>query len=534
MSMPSHAEREEPDIGLLDVEEHHPPEILLAGEQDPGRFPPGTFRKVLTAMATLVALGLATYVVPALDWARPWTPDDPVPFWNIVGREILGEGALETEARAQIEIAQALARAAEVEDDEAPIEDRPIVEGPVEGPVEGTRDGLPPRRPHPDDDLPIPQPLETSEPGALDPFYAALARTEAGYERAITRVTHWGDSAIGNDHVSSTLRAKLQRRFGDAGHGFHLLAKNNPSYRHKGVIFSGGESWKICYVIYGCKGDGHYGLGGTTVTGSRGAQSRFSTSTKTANGRKLSRFEIWYAASPGGGRLRLKVDDDEPVLVPTEADALEDRWYAIDVEDGPHTVTVAVESGRVRAYGVVLERDGPGVVWDGMSQVGAFADRMLNFDPAHLRRQIDHRDPALLVFQFGGNDLLITGAKRARFEERFVEVLRLFRGDDEPRACLVVAPVDHGVRRGNRIVSVDAMRWLVPAMRRLALAQGCAFFDTQAAMGGENAIARWRAASPPLMSGDLAHLTDAGQQALGQMIYLALMQGYREYRSRTP
>jgi hypothetical protein len=63
------------------------------------------------------------------------------------------------------------------------------------------------------------------------------------------------------------------------------------------------------------------------------------------------------------------------------------------------------------------------------------------------------------------------------------------------------------------------------------LANGCAFFDTRTAMGGENSVARWRAKK--WISGDLSHLTGSGQRVLGQLVYLALMKGYRDYRART-
>ena len=58
----------------------------------------------------------------------------------------------------------------------------------------------------------------------------------------------------------------MQRRFGDAGHGFHSLTKYDPSYRHQQVRFSErGAQWSRCYIIRKCKKDGLYGYGGTTV-----------------------------------------------------------------------------------------------------------------------------------------------------------------------------------------------------------------------------------------------------------------------------
>ena len=261
---------------------------------------------------------------------------------------------------------------------------------------------------------------------------------------------------IANDHVTSALREEMQRRFGDAGHGFHLVAKPNASYKHRGVRFDE-DGWSRCYIINRCRDDGRYGLGGTTVWSAGGGHSRWETALKTSYGRKVSRWEIWYAARPGSGDLRLVVDGGAPVFVSTAAEALEDRWHVVEVDDGPHALALrAAGKGQVRLYGVVLERDGPGVVWDGMAQLGAFTNRMLLFDPEHLRGQIEHRDPSLLVFEFGGNDLLLGERKLGRFKQDFAAVLKLFRGEDDPRPCLVISPVDHGRKGGQRIRPI---RW---------------------------------------------------------------------------
>ncbi len=38
-----------------------------------------------------MALG-ATYVVPALNGAQPWAAgEDYIPFWNVIGREVMGQ-----------------------------------------------------------------------------------------------------------------------------------------------------------------------------------------------------------------------------------------------------------------------------------------------------------------------------------------------------------------------------------------------------------------------------------------------------------
>ena len=171
------------------------------------------------------------------------------------------------------------------------------------------------------------------------------------------------------------------------------------------------------------------------------------------------------------------------------------------------------------------------MVWDGMAQIGAFTSRMLNFDEAHLRRQVDHRDPDLLVFMFGGNDLQLGKRHLEEYATNYATVLRNFRGEAQ-RPCLVIAPVDHGDREGERIVSRKMVPLLVDTQREVAAEVGCAFFDTFEAMGGNGSASRWRHSNPPLIAGDLAHLNRHGQQVVGHWVYLALMAEYVKYRRR--
>lgn len=530
------------ESGLLDGEDTRH-RVELVGEDDGGgRYARGSFTKIGGALATMTLAVVASYVVPQLSFARPWTAteppwgltalqgerDDPVPFWNLIGRELLHEGAAQQQAEQKAEQTAAIADAVLKVDDDAAA---PLVDKTV---IADTGDKLPPYRPHPDDAEVPTQTIELPDEGALDHFFARLARTDAGVAGAVTRAVHWGDSVVAADHITSTLRAKMQQRFGDAGHGFHLLAKPNASYVHKAIEFRDGEDWSRCYIINNCKSDGLYGLGGTTVWSSGGAQTRLRTSDSTPNGRKASKLELWYRAEPKGGNVRVRVDDGEPTVVATASETAADGWHTITVEDGAHEFEIrAAGGGKVRLYGAVIERDVPGVVWDGMAQLGAFTSRMLYFEPAHIRDQIAHRDAALLVFMFGGNDLLLPEHRLDEYRDTFRDMLTRFRAQAEPPDCLVLSPVDHGVRESQRVVSNPMVAKITAIQREIAFEQGCGFFDSQAAMGGDGAVARWRRSNPPLISGDLAHLTDAGQKVLGHMVYVALLQRYVEYRRRT-
>lgn len=366
--------------------------------------------------------------------------------------------------------------------------------------------------------------------GALAGFYAALARSEAGQDGALTRVLHMGDSSIGLDQLPHMLRSRMQARFGDGGPGFVLLQPHSASYRHQLVHPWVGREWDFCFVVFRCQPDGRYGLGGVTFNSRGGSATRYRTPTTGTLGRRVSRFELWYAAQPRGGRVALHVDDDRPVIVETAAATLEDRWHALVFPPGEHTFQVRAAGGPLRAYGAVLESPGPGVVWDTLSMIGAFTSRLLAQDRDHIAAQVAHRDPDLLVLGYGGNDLrrLAGGGVTAEgFEDEYRRVIRHLRVGKPSMACLVVAINDHGMS-GFRRLTAEHVEAIVEAQRGAAAAEGCAFFDTYEAMGGRGSMARWAAHRPPLASGDQKHLSRHGREVIAQQLFDDLMAGYAE------
>ncbi|MEE9385047.1 MAG: GDSL-type esterase/lipase family protein [Nannocystaceae bacterium] len=541
-----------PHTGLLDVEEGEHDTIVLQGSNRGARVEPGSFVKLASALAVFALAIVGTYTISGLEWAQPWSADEAyIPYWNIVGREFMGEGAEADQRQQQAEGFAELARQIERDEDGERDKDkdgeRDEDGGDDEAAVAPDKDAgrsaalqaapqlYPEYREHADDSEDGGRGTELAYADKLGSFFRALTHTDLGIGGSITRAAHWGDSVLGNDGITAAIRSQMQARFGDAGHGFHALAQYDPSYRHKGVIFREKSKWSKCYIIAKCmKSDGRYGYGGTTVWSAGGAESVFSTTTKGRFGRRVSRFEVWYLAGPKGGKLRVRLDKQDPQIIDTRAEAREDRWRTFEVPDGAHRFSLrAAGGGRARAYGVVLERPGPGVVWDGMALIGAFTNRMNELDSDHFRAQIAHRDPDLLVFMFGGNDMIRVRAFRESmdlYEREYVEVIRRARGPAKDRACLIMSAIDHGERRKGRVVTRAIVPRMVAAQRRVAHREGCAFFDTYEAMGGAGSMAIWSKMEPRLASGDLAHPTHHGHKVLGKLFYGALMRAYATYR----
>ena len=386
------------------------------------------------------------------------------------------------------------------------------------------------------------------DPGgeALAPFYEALATLDAaldghddggaaegpaGLARGrLVRVTHLGDSSIGMDGLPSVLRDHFQERFGDGGSGYLLLQPHSTSYRNRTVAMSTPTPWEFCYIIFQCRRDGHYGLGGVIAESTGGAK----TTIRPVGGRTFTRAKLFYAGQPNGGDIGLRIGRWPEVRLDTEAPALEDRFHEERVEPGSHLVTVRA-IGRSRAYGLALENEGPGLVWDTLSMIGAFTVRLLAQDPEHFERQLSARAPDLVVLSYGGNDLrryaarAATGESIDQFRQETASLVGRVRRARPNAGCLLLGINDHE-RSGRQQIVPAQVQAIVDAQRAAALEGGCAFFDTVAAMGGPGSFRRWRSQDPPLAAADLKHLTHAGRQRMGGHIYDALIAGYVAHR----
>jgi lysophospholipase L1-like esterase len=341
---------------------------------------------------------------------------------------------------------------------------------------------------------------------------------------------------LGGDGLTNAVRKRLQERFGDAGHGFHALSRYSIGYAHRGVRFQDRGGWKSCEIIFKCRPDARYGYAGVHSGSASGGQSSWQTA-KAAPGDRVSRFELWYQKAPDGGRFDLTIDGGKPVAIDTRAAAPSDAVEVFQLEDGPHSFELrAAGQGAARGYGVVLERDEPGVVWDELSLIGSFTQRLDYQNAEHLGWQLRRRDIDLMVFIFGGNDVQREfgdlKTEMRPYEAEYGRVLRKFRSGRPEASCLVMSLIDHGARLEGGVRTRPIVPRLVASQRKVAKEVGCAFFDTFNAMGGNGSIARWLRARPQLAAPDFSHPTLAGQGVIATLLYRALMHEYAAFRRK--
>ena len=361
----------------------------------------------------------------------------------------------------------------------------------------------------------------------LKAFYQALWRTESKLPGAVTRVLHYGDSPVTADSITADARALLQEHYGDAGHGFILIAKPWAWYGHRGVDILG-RGWHIEAATQSHARDGLVGLGGVSFEGAIGAASQIVLQEDHA------RMEVEYLRQPGGGQLAIRSEGRELSEIETDDAAKQAGFQTVELPAGTRNIDLVVERGPVRLFGVSFERDDPGVIYNSLGLNGGQVQAVVRyFDKAQWSVELQHQRPDLVVLNYGTNESIYADYIEKSYPGELREVIGRVKAAVPNASVLIMSPMDRGQRDASgRITTVPSLPRLVEIQRQTAAQMGCAFFNTFQAMGGEGTMARWYESQPRLVSADFTHPLPGGARKVGVLLDQALEAGYRRYQAK--
>ena len=173
----------------------------------------------------------------------------------------------------------------------------------------------------------------------LKVFYQALWRTESKLPGAVTRVLHYGDSPVTADSITADVRSLLQEHYGDAGHGFILIAKPWAWYGHRGVDILG-KGWQIEAATQSHARDGLLGLGGVSFEGATGAASQMVLAEDHA------RMEVQYLPAAGRRAARRSHGGRELAGIETDDTTKQPGFQTVELPAGTATSICWWSAGR--------------------------------------------------------------------------------------------------------------------------------------------------------------------------------------------
>jgi lysophospholipase L1-like esterase len=382
-------------------------------------------------------------------------------------------------------------------------------------------------------EAPFVQPGAKAIAGLYDPkenmsrFYDALQRAERKTPGSVVRVLHYGDSPTTADCVTADVRSLLQKRFGDAGHGFVLISKPWAWYGHRGVELQG-SGWQIEPATQKRASDGIHGLGGVSFIGDEGA-----SATVTLPDRMYERMELHYLEQPDGGSFAINVKDKEVGAITTDGPARVPRYAALTLPPGTNEVTLTVTGGRVRVFGWAFEKNAPGVVYSSLGLNGANVQALLRyFEVKQWSDELRHAAPDLVVLNYGTNESMYQAYVEHQYEGELRTVIERVRAAVPKASLLLMSPMDRGVRDSTgAITTPPSLPLVVDIQRRVADDKGCAFFNTYEMMGGAGTMGRWYNGLPRLVSADFIHPMPAGASMVGRLFEETLLKGYNRYKA---
>ena len=380
--------------------------------------------------------------------------------------------------------------------------------------------------------LPPPElgnPVVEDPAGSMSAFYAALKKTEAAEAGAITRVVHYGDSPTTADSITADVRALLQERFGDAGHGFVLISKPWAWYGHRGIGIRA-KGWKEEAASQGDRAkDRLHGLGGVACLGSAGA-----TSTITLPDTGHKRVEVQFLRQPAGGDFKVESGDQTLLNVSTGGEEKSNGFTAADLPPGAMSIKITVTQGKVRIFGVWFEKAATGVTYSSLGLNGAGVQTLLRFfEPVHWKAQLQHQQPHLVVLNYGSNEADFGKYIETAYPSELKELIRRVQDAAPKSSILVMGPMDRGMKdRSGDIVTMATIPKLIDTQRRVAAEMGVAFFDTYRAMGGSGTMARWYLEKPRMVAADYLHPTPGGAAKVGALLNQALLDGFEQWKAK--
>ena len=361
--------------------------------------------------------------------------------------------------------------------------------------------------------------------GDLAHFYNALERTERGTAGAVTRIVHYGDSPTTADMITGDVRQMLQQRFGDAGHGFSLVTKPWAWYEHRDVGLRG-TGWTITPASQAGKNDGLFGLGGVSFQSSGEASARLALR-DTGH----TSAEVWFLKEPGGGSFTLLADGSPVGTANTGGERAAGFARFSLPAAGARTLEIHT-AGPVRLFGITLEKPGPGISYDSLGMNGAHVALLAHiFNERHWAEQLQHRQPDLLILNYGTNESGFASFVDGTYEKELRAVVKRLRMALPGVSLLLMSPMDRAERAaGGEIVTLPTIPKLVGIQQRVARESGCAFFNTYEAMGGSGTMAQWYETEPRMVSADFIHPSPAGARLVGGLLYQALCDGFTKYK----
>lgn len=415
-----------------------------------------------------------------------------------------------------------------------------------------------------------PEPMVSIEngEGGLRAFFSALLQSS---KSQVVRISHFGDSQIEGDRLTSNLRTEFQGTFGGTGIGYIPLG--DPASHVTIDYYSSKNITKYNVFNHAVPTGRYYGLSGAafmvrpsysysfddTVHTEVATEEIASPTDTTAPVKKAvqkktvteyfteGKVEITIPPTVQYSKLSLLVqtpvqpvsfsvydnDKNKSILNTTLTSAVSSEKQGnfvssipIPTQSRSLQLTFDVSESQFY-YGLLLEGDN-GVQIDNYAIRGHSGGGLLKLNEKVIFELNNYLNPSLIIFQFGANTVPYhrTDAQIAILEQQYLDLFMKFKAMFPNTSFLIIGVGDMAKKSDGTLASYPQIPKIRDAQKRAAQKAGFAFWDLYEAMGGKNAILSWSQKGLAFHDG---HLSQKGSRVIAREIFNALMKEYGHY-----
>ena len=383
--------------------------------------------------------------------------------------------------------------------------------------------------------------IQNAELGMQD-FYASLQNMRNGTLEQVD-VYHCGDSHIQADYLTGTIRNRLQGVFGNAGRGLVAplrAARTNEAPGYRTGIFSGNIQVARLTNTYP---EAVLGASGYTFFSYRSLAYSIAARENAYGIGPFNKVAVLDNAASAGYQLLLS--DTAELSLEGKWDAGTGKLRFMHFDTPLRALRIGYRpiapEGTLEHYGLLLENDSCGIIYHAVGVNGATYAQYLKAEL--LLPQLQAIAPKLIIISLGTNECVGPIFDAGTFYQQANRLVSNLREALPGCSILLCAPPDYSRRissvyytgRGRR-KRKHVQSHYVPngnveicgrTLRQVAMHNDAAYFDLQEAMGGPGAMQRYFANG--WAAYDHIHFSERGYQLQGDLLFNAIMNGYKHF-----
>jgi len=366
---------------------------------------------------------------------------------------------------------------------------------------------------------------------ALHLFYEKLSQLQKTKEGKLN-IVHIGDSHIQADFFSGELRQHFQREFGNAGRGLifpYRVAKTNEPLSFKTSTNVNWEAKRNAFPKQALP----IGVSGITIeTTDTAAEIKLTVKDQENLDYGFNKITLFHAKSEENFDFAIYDSLYREIAYVDNLNDSTDKYSNVIMLDKPYKHVIIKSCPRntsqtcARIYGMLLENNCPGVVYD-MIGVNGAEYRHYN-QSQYFIEQLSVLKPDLVIISMGTNEGYAMGFDSHLFYLHIDSLVTAIKRSN-PSACfLLTTPGDSFRRtRKGRVKNPD-MQEARNTIVNYCQQNNIAYWDLYEVMGGYGSMQKWFKAG--LTAKDRLHFNGRGYGIQADLMYKAIISGYTKYK----